>query len=298
VKRQPETQLEQVIAESTRLAEPTIKQYRIAVRSFVHFAGMDPSQWTPSAAVAWSQQLRVRPKSKNVYIAGLRYASRRWAALHDGRDFAGALETVLVPAEKHSRSPKPLGEEQLDAMLGTCARADSPLDLRDRAILAIAIATGFRRASIAGIEFDDLDHRNRSIVVVQKGNRVHRVRVGAQCWARITAWIAWLRRHHVGSGRVFRGLRRKLDAELGWHVGKALDGEAVYRIVKRRARAAGIRERVCAHTFRHSLAALLRQRGVPEEQIAKRLGHANAATTALYGQHEVLHDVLDDRLPS
>lgn len=293
------TDLERVIKESQRLAPPTKKQYGIAVRSFVAYAGTDPRRWTPDVAQAWAAQLRVRPRSKNVYIAGLRYASRRWAALYDKRDFAGALETVLVPAEKHSRSPKPLDEDQLGALLGTCSRNDNPLDLRDRAIIAIGIDAAFRRASIAGIEFDDLDHRDRSIVVVQKGNRVHRVRVTAATWARITAWLAWLKRHHVGSGHVFRALRRKLDAELGWHVGKPLDGEAIYRVIKRRARAAKIRMRVCAHTLRHSTAALLRARGVPEEQIAQRLGHEPGSTaTALYGAQEVVLDVLDERLPS
>jgi integrase len=291
------TDLERVIAESQRLAKPTIKQYRIAVRSFVAYAGADPSGWAPASASAWAQQLNVRPKSKNVYIAGLRYASRRWAALHNARDFAGALETVLVPAEKHSRSPRPLGEQQLDAMLGTCARSDSPLDLRDRAILAIAIATGFRRASIAGIEFEDLDRCDHSIVVIQKGNRVHRVRVSAQCWSRLETWLGWLRRHHVGSGHVFRSLRRRLDAELGWHVGAGISGEAVYRIVQRRARLAGLRTRVCAHTLRHSLAALLRERGVSEERIARQLGHASVETTKLYGG-DIVHDVLADTLPS
>lgn len=292
------TDLERVIKESQRLAPPTKKQYGIAVRSFVAYAGTDPRRWTPDAAQAWAAQLRVRPRSKNVYIAGLRYASRRWAALYDRRDFAGALETVLVPAEKHSRSPKPLDEDQLDAMLGTCSRDGNPLDLRDRAILAIAIATGLRRSSIAGIEFDDLDHAQRAIVVIQKGNRIHRVKVSASCWSRLTAWLHWLRRHHIGSGHVFRSLRRKLDAELGWHVGQALDGEAVYRVIRRRGRAAKIKIRVCAHSLRHTTAKMLRDRGVPEEQISKVLGHASVETTQLYGAHEIVHDVLDDGLPS
>lgn len=293
------TDLERVIAESQRLAGPTKKQYRIAVRSFMGYAGTDPRRWTPDVAQTWAAQLGVHPRSKNVYIAGLRYASRRWAALFDRRDFAGALETVLVPAEKHSRSPRPLDERQLDALLGTCARPDHPLDLRDRAILAIAIATGFRRTSIAGIEFSDLHHEDRSITVIQKGNRVHRVRVSASCWTRIESWLAWLRRHHVASGHVFCSLRRKLDAELGWRVGRPLDGEAIYRIVCRRARRAGIRERVCAHTLRHSLAALLRDRGVAEVEIARRLGHASVETTALYGQREIVDDVLAEvELPS
>jgi integrase/recombinase XerD len=294
------TELEAVIANSKRLAPPTRKQYRIAVRSFVRFAGTDPRVWTPAAADAWAHQLTVGDRSKNVYIAGLRYASRRWAALYEARDFAGALETILVPAETQTHSPTPLDESQLDAMLSTCARQDSPVDLRDRAILAVALHAGFRRAEVAKIKFEDLDRRDRSIVVVAKRNRRHRVRVSAECWVRIEAWITWLKRRHVvttGKGRVFRALRKCLDKELSWCVAESLSDEAVYRIVRRRAKRAGIGARVCAHTLRHSLVAILRKRGVSEIEIARRVGHARVETTALYGG-EVVRDAGDDGLPT
>jgi integrase len=292
------TPLEAVITNSQRLAATTRRGYRTAVRSFVGFAGADPLNWTPATVDAWMACLRVRPRCKNVYVAGLRYASRRWAALYDGRDFAGAAETVLVPADKHSRSPTPLDEDQLGAMLATCAREQDPTDLRDRAIIAIALHAGFRRAAIAGIEFDDLDHHERAIVVLTKRAKRLRVRVGEQCWGRVEAWLLWLRRRHVPTtGRVFRSLRRCLNAELGWCVGVALSPGAIYRIVRRRAKRAGIAMRVSPHSMRHSLVALLRDRGVPEEQIAKRLGHASTSTTSLYGG-DIVRDVGDDGLPA
>jgi integrase len=55
--------------------------------------------------------------------------------------------------------------------------------------------------------------------------------------------------------------------------------------------------RVSTHSLRHSLAAILRARRVPEERIARRLGHASTSTTELYGG-DIVHDVLDDGLPA
>lgn len=291
------TELEAVVAGSKRLACRSKTQYRAVVRDFVRFAGSDPQRWVPTTVDAWARQLTVSPISQNAYLHAIRYASRRWAALHDRRDFAAATETVLVPALKHPSSPKPLTEDQLQNLLGACVGADDPNDLRDRAILAIGLHAGFRRAEIAKIELADLDHRDHSIVAIVKRNKRLRVRVGEMCWARIDAWVSWLRRRHLGTGRVFRSLRRCLNAELGYCVGNSMTPESIYNVIRRRARQAGIPDRVCSHTLRHSCVALLRARGVPEEEIARRLGHASVGTTAGYGG-ELTRDAIADWLPA
>ena len=293
------TPLEAVIASSKRLALPTRRQYRMVVRDYVAFAGADPRHWTPATVDAWMQRLTVKPVSINAYLAALKYASRRWAAQTEGaRDFAAATETVLVPVDKHPQSPTPLSDQQLEDMLTSCSNAENPADLRDRAILAIGLHTGFRRAEISRIEFEDLDGRERAIIVIAKPNKRHRVCVSASCWDRIEAWLDWLRRRHVAfEGRVFRSLRRCLDAELGWGVGRSMTPEAIYGVIRRRAARAGIAMAVSPHSLRHTLVKQLRDRGVPEEQIAKRVGHADVRTTSLYGG-EVVRDLGDKGLPT
>jgi integrase len=298
-----ESELERVL-DGARLADTTRAQYKAIVRLYVDYAGRDARKWTPATCEAWLSTLHVEPQTKNSYLAALKRASRRWAGLAPGRwDFAAAVEGVVVPEAKHPRTPEPLDEQQLDAMLATCASDADPIALRDRCLLAVAIATGFRRRELAQIECGDLDHAQRAIVVVAKRGKRHRVKVSAQCWQRIEAWLAWLRRRHVpttGRSRLFRALRRCLDAELSYCVYEAMRPETIWRIVRRRARQAGIRMRVTTHSLRHSTAAILRARGVPEERIARRLGHASVATTELYGRagRETVHDVLDEQLPS
>ncbi|MBX3159196.1 MAG: site-specific integrase [Deltaproteobacteria bacterium] len=295
------TELEAVIANSQRLAPTTRRQYRSVVRAFVAFAGRSPRSWTPASVDAWLRLLAVKAVSVNAYLSAIRYASRRWAALTDGaRDFAAAAETVLVPIDKHPESPTPLSSDQLGDLLASCGDAADPADLRDRAILAIALHAGFRRAEIAKIEFEDLDHCDRSIVVVAKRNKRHRVRLSASCWQRLAAWLEWLRRRHVPfnkNDRVFRSLRRCLDAELGWCVGSSMAPEAIYGVIRRRARQAGIWMNVSPHSLRHSLVKQLRDRGVPESEIARRVGHADVRTTAGYGG-EVLRDIGETDLPT
>lgn len=298
-----ESELERVL-DGARLAETTRAQYKTIVRLYVDYAGRDPRNWTPDTCEAWLQSLTVEPQTKNSYLAALKRASRRWAGLARGRwDFAAAIEGVVAPESKHPRTPEPLDEQQLDAMLGTCSRGDDPIALRDRCLLAVALATGFRRRELARIECGDLDHAQRAIVVIAKRGKRHRVRVSAQCWNRIAAWLAWLKRRHIpttGKSRLFRALRRCIDAELSYCVYASMRPETIWRIVKRRARQAGIKMRVTTHSMRHSLAAILRERGVAEERIARQLGHAAVETTDLYGRgsREIVHDVLADGLPA
>jgi len=275
------TNLERVVAESKRLPQTTKRMYRSVVRRFVDFAGSAPTSWTPGAVEAWLATLAVRPQSLNVYICALRYASRRHATLHGARDFAGALETVLVPATKHRTGATVLSREQIELILASCSGA-APRDMRDRALIVLGLYTGFRRAELAGIELDDLDAVGRAVVVIAKRNRRHVVKVSAGCWNALAPWLAWLRRRRIRDGRLFRGLRRCLDAEAGYVVTRGLKPDGVYGVIRRRAARAGVHG-VSPHSLRHSCAALLREGGVPEAQIAARLGHAAVTTTGLYG---------------
>lgn len=296
------SELERVL-DGAKLADTTRREYKRAVRAYVQFAGADSNGWSPSSVESWLASLLVEPITRNVYLAAIKRASRRWASLHRTWDFAAAVEGAVVPERKHPASPEPLDKDQLGALLGTCSRTNDPVDLRDRALLAVAIATGLRRRELAYMECADIDPKERSVVVIAKRGRRHRVRLSQQAWARVDAWFTWLRRRHIpttGTSRVWRSLRRCLDAELTWCVGPSMTPEAVYRIVRRRAASAGL-DGVTTHALRHSLIAALRDRGLSEEQIARRVGHASTATTSLYGRgraREVVIDAGEDGLPA
>ncbi len=279
------TLLEEVVARSQRLAKTTRYQYQMVVRAFIAFAGNEPLNWTPARVEAWIASLTVGPSSVNNYVAALKYASRRFSAIFDARDFAAAAEPVLVPAEKHPRSPRPLSPDEVARILATC-NGGEPRKLRDRAILILGLCAGFRRAELARIDLRDLDSADRSIVVIAKRNKRHRVRLDVGCWQQIEGWISWLGLRRIRTGRLFRSLRRCLDAELGYLVGASLTPEGVYGAIRRRARQAGV-ENVSPHSLRHTLVAMLREQGVPEEQIRGRLGHRSVETTAGYGREAV-----------
>lgn len=58
--------------------------------------------------------------------------------------------------------------------------------------------------------------------------------------------------------------------------------ERIYTIVKKCGSRAGVKKRVCPHTFRHSFATHLHQKGVDINRLAQLLGHANIEKTVIY----------------
>ncbi|UCC74120.1 MAG: site-specific integrase [Gemmatimonadota bacterium] len=264
------TELEYVIAHSPKLRPRTKAIYTRAVQSFLAYAGTHPSAWTGVAVESWRDALAadLKPQTVNLYLTGLKYASRRIAARHhDPRlDFAGYSEQLKAdpPASR-----KALSFEEGHALVDAC-RGLRPIDLRDTAIVVLGLRTGMRRAGMCGIRFDDLgdDHH---VTITLKGGKRHTIQLDTESIEALEPWLTWLEREGVASGHVFRSLSRpRLDGTV--QIGSQLRPDGLYKALKRRAEAANI-PRFHPHIFRHTYVTWMRERGVPDWKIASITGH-------------------------
>ncbi len=260
-------ELELVIEGSPRLSARTKKNYLRAVRSFVQYAG---AEWNGIKVEEWRNALlarRLKPQTVNLYLAGLRFASRRRAERNQNPmlDFARYAET-LKPNEPQPRRALSFHE---GAQLIAACEGETPIDLRDTAIAILGFRTGLRRAGICNIHFADI--QNGAIDVILKGGKRHTIYIDDEVGPALADWTGWLRSQKIRTGPVFRGLSRpRLDGTVTVRDGLTPDG--LYKAMKSRAHAAGIAG-FHPHIFRHTCVSWLRNKGVPGWRIAQLTGH-------------------------
>lgn len=150
----------------------------------------------------------------------------------------------------------------------------TPLGVRNRAILELFYASGLRVSELAGLELSDLHLDERFLRCTGKGRKERVVPVGGGA-------IEWVRRYikevrpQLVSGPQDQSLflsRRK----------QPLSRKMIWVMIKNCARDAGITKTIYPHTLRHSFASHLLANGADLRIIQEMLGHADIATTQIY----------------
>ena len=285
------TLLEHVVVTSTKKRPGTRTVYQANVCAFVDFVGAGNStvhvHLTGSDVERWRDALVTRGLSArtiNGKLAAIKFASKRLEALGHGRDFAKAVEFLPVVVEKKRFAPTiERGRRLVDGCRGAL-----PIDLRDRALIVIALRTGCRREGLAELQLVDVEPGASAITVVIKGGRRHRIALDPESRAALSAWLAWLAGRGVIDGHVFRSLRRGIS---GWMIGAKLHPSSVNLIFTKRAGRAGAGHWY-PHLSRHAFISWADGAGIARTRIAGVTGHQN-----LDGLSPYLSDVAADEDP-
>jgi integrase/recombinase XerC len=139
---------------------------------------------------------------------------------------------------------------------------------RDRAVLELLYAAGLRVSELAGLDLDDVDRDERTVRVLGKGRKERIVPYGARAAAALDAYLGV---RSAARGPLFLSAR-----------GRRLGVRALFDVVRRGARAAGITRRVSPHTLRHTFATHLLDAGADLRMIQELLGHSRLSTTQRY----------------
>jgi len=171
-----------------------------------------------------------------------------------------------------------LSKEEARALLGA-PDTTTLQGLRDRAILAILVGCGLRRAELVSLTFEHIQVREGRWVIVDlvgKGNKRRLVPVPA--WAK-DAIDAWAGAALVSGGLVFRSIHKGAAMDTS-RVNGSMTPQAILDVVDRHSLSCGYL--VKPHDLRRTFAKLSYKGGAGLDQVSLSLGHASLQTTERY----------------
>ncbi len=258
----------------------TVKSYREDLTQALEFFRERQGGRSPSASQLTTRLLRA-------YLAWLheqRYSrstiSRRLSAMRSWCRFLCRQGVLAVNPAAELRGPRLekklphfLQREDMARLLGT-PPADTPLGVRDRAILETLYSAGLRVSELTGLDRDDLDLDAGLATVRGKGKRERLALLGPEAVEAVRLWLqcrSQLAGPRAGGPALF--LNRN---------GTRLSSRGVGRLLEKYLAQAGLDPRTSPHTLRHSFATHLLDAGADIRSVQELLGHRSLGTTQVY----------------
>jgi len=177
---------------------------------------------------------------------------------------------ALKNPRQPKRLPNPLSESVIVSFLDGI-QADSVIAVRDRAMFETLYGGGLRVSELVGLDLADLNADEAAVLVRGKGRKERLCPIGHTAMQWIALWSGYRRPKNAAEPAVF----------LNWK-GTRLTTRSVGRSLEQRLTLAGLSHLASPHTFRHSFATHLLDRGADLRSVQELLGHQSLATTQIY----------------
>lgn len=229
-----------------------------------------------------------------------------WATLHRWRGVDGPFAAPLVrnalrlairaaDRPRKRKSARPVTRDVLDDILATCDRGRT-IDVRDRALLLLAFASGGRRRSeIARLRYDDVLDRPPvpvdpaepdGLILPVVALQLRRTKTASADGGELVQLVgrpvralrAWLNVAKIEEGTVFRAIDKR--GKIG---SRPLNAQSVNKILKRRCVAAGLDPMLySAHGLRSGYITEAARQGVPLLEAMQQSRHRSVQQAADY----------------
>ena len=170
--------------------------------------------------------------------------------------------------------PEVLSLEEIETLLRSMEQ-DTKLNIRNRAIIETLYSCGLRVSELTGLRLSGIHWESGIIQVIGKRNKERLVPIGKWALKSIRTYLQKVREHQLvlGGGENLVFLNRS---------GRGLSRVMVFKIVQNCAERSGIPKKVSPHTFRHTFATHLVDRGADLRAVQDMLGHESILTTEIY----------------
>ena len=233
------------------VSENTKKAYRNSLEQFERF--LDGRQPTEELAQEWIQELLNKGR-KSAAVATKGFALRRYFS-----DFLKQKDVViLLPSAESDSIPDYLEYNEIEKLLNAC---QTPTET---ALVTILCDTGLRISELLALTSDDIDWEQGFVFA-------HREKTKKEGWIPIS-------HQSLDALKQYLSWRHTKDKKLF-----PFEYYDVWRWLKKLSKRAGMGDRLHAHLFRHTAAALRRIAGQEITDIADLLGHKKRRRINLIG---------------
>lgn len=277
-----EIQLERfyVYLKGSRNCSPhTVKAYQGDLNEFKDFlvrAGIkDFSSVDKFAVRKYLLELNRRHLAKNSVIRKVSALKSFFKFLVNQNIIPAKILLHLYSPKKENKVPVFLSEQETEKIIDLPSDA-SFAAVRMKCILEVLYSTGIRIEELVNLNLGDVDLLGGMVKVFGKGGKERYVPVGDRACDALKQYLDARKKISPSSPSVFVNLR-----------GGRLTARGIRKLLKNWLSAAAINKKITPHTFRHTFATHMLERGCDLKSIQEMLGHSSLTTTQIYTHYTV-----------
>jgi len=250
----------------------TVKNYGIDLREFSKFIKDKPiDKITHLTLRTWLAHLKEREYKRST-IARKLATLRSFFKFSVREGYINSNPAVSMSTPKQEKKlPIFLTVDEIIKLIEAPSK-ENKNGLRDRAILETLYSTGIRVAELVSLDINNVDFIGGIIKVAGKGKKERIIPIGDKALRTIRDY---LNERKVSTQAQSKPLFLNTRNE-------RLNPRSVRRIVDKYVKITSKKRGVSPHTFRHSFATHLLDRGADLRSVQELLGHASLSTTQIY----------------
>ena len=234
---------------------------------------------------------KLRPRTAERHLAAIATTHCAMGLTFD-RHSPALVKTLDGIRRKFNVSQKGARALRTEDIIAICENLGRDIrSQRNKAIILLGFAGGFRRSEIVGLNAEDLKFKNKTLRVILRKSKTDQKGEGRTIvilpgenpnTCPVTAVLAWLgaaQLKNEGSDPIFRPINRHSSVELN-----RLSDRAVDLIVKDACRVAHLKESYSAHSLRAGHVTESLARGHDRAGIKRQTGHASDAMLDRYAR--------------
>jgi site-specific recombinase XerD len=246
----------------TRFSSETIRSYKMALTQFFSFSIKNFDEVKATDIRAWLASMEedgLKPRTIHLKLSAIK--SFYQYCMEENKTKKNPTLTVYTPKRDDSL-PYYLSKRQV-ALLQEFTKEDS----RDRAIVETLFVTGVRVSELLQIKLEDIKWDTRQIWIQKgKGNKERFVLFTHDCAERLKTYLQ----------------QRKYENEYLFSNNRGGHLSRVFVEKKFQEFSVALGFKVVPHTMRHTFAAHLAEKNMPQSYIQELLGHSNINSTRIY----------------